>query len=308
MKIIGQKTALSYLSNGMISNRLSPSLLFTGPDGVGKRTVAMELAKKLACPQQSLSMDPVNIKGCDSCPSCRKIENQTHPDLLVVSAATQAQRVKGKPEAQTSVKIESIRQINKFLSLKPMESNRRVIIIENAHTLTMDAANALLKTLEEPPPTALLILLVLDDKLLPSTIRSRCALVPFRPLPAKDISEWLQTHHHIEEQRAQKVSELSGGSFSKAEATLDKEEPVSLSDVSLDEFFDSVAQPSFRKDGRKKAEKLISQLTLEAQEKLEKGDLHQKERIELLHKAKKQIERYVPPRLVLENLYLHIRS
>jgi len=309
MKIYSQKKVLRYLTQGLHQKRLSPSLLFVGPDSIGKRTVAMELCKTMACNTPLETGSDENFKACTTCVSCQKIEHNSHPDFLLISKELQAQLVKGKPEAQNTVKIESIRHINKFLNFKPLEIQNRLVVIDQAHTLTIEAANALLKTLEEPPPTAQLILLCTDERLLPSTIRSRCALVRFQPIPAVTLSKWLQSEFELPFDQADVISNQANGSFSRAKEYIDKKNlNYSITSIPFDEFLKTLTESSFRRDGRNMTKKILLEMTTEAQTKLEKGDTAQVDQIQFLLQARKQIDHYVPPRLVLENLYLKLNE
>ena len=213
MEILGQTNALHYLAEGMKARRLSPSLLFVGPDGVGKRRCAFELAKCFACLE---STDNAPFSRCDRCSACLRVDQNNHSDVLVINRSLQATLLKEKPETQTAIKIDSIRHLDKFLSLKPMEGQRRVVIVDEAQRMTDEAANSLLKLLEEPPNSAQIVLLALNEHTLPSTILSRCAIVRFRPIPIAILSNWLEKQHAVSEQKAQEISERAGGSFAKA--------------------------------------------------------------------------------------------
>jgi DNA polymerase-3 subunit delta' len=161
--IMGQDRALLLLQKAVAESRLSHAYLFHGLSGVGKRFTAVQFIKTLYC-----SASPRDT--CDTCTACRKIDAGNHPDVIFVT-----------PE-DTSIKIEQIRAIQRRLSFKPYENQRTTVLIESCELLSPPAANALLKTLEEPQTNALLILLTSKKEALPLTIVSRCQLVPFRPL------------------------------------------------------------------------------------------------------------------------------
>ncbi len=196
MKILGQPHVDRYLTQGLKTHRLSPSLLFVGPDGVGKRTAARELAESLS--------------------------QGSRADVLYVDRAFQASLLKEKPETQTAIKIETVRLIDKFLHLKPAEGRKRTAIIDEAHRLTIEAANALLKLLEEPPVGAQLVLVCRNEKKLPSTVLSRCAILRFRPIPAADIAGWLTQHKNIPAEKAAALALRAEGSLAKALAGLEE--------------------------------------------------------------------------------------
>lgn len=166
--ILGQEHAVLLLQKALVSARLGQAYLLYGPHGVGKRLTALQFAKTLACRVAS-------AEACDTCTSCHKIATGNHPDVVFVS-----------PDG-ASIRIEHIRAVQRQLSYKPYESQYTTMIIDGCESLTPPAANALLKTLEEPPVSALLLLLTSKKDALPLTIISRCQLVPFRPLTPSHI-------------------------------------------------------------------------------------------------------------------------
>lgn len=166
--ILGQEHALLLLQKALVSTRLGHAYLLYGPHGVGKRLTALQFVKALACRVAA-------AEACDTCTSCHKIATGNHPDVVFVS-----------PDG-ASIRIEQIRAMQRQLSYKPYESQYTTVIIDGCESFTPPAANALLKTLEEPPASALLLLLTSRKDALPLTIISRCQLVPFRPLTPSHI-------------------------------------------------------------------------------------------------------------------------
>jgi DNA polymerase-3 subunit delta' len=163
--ILGQERAIHLLQQALASARLAHAYLFYGPPGTGKKLTALQFIKTLYCHSTAL-------EACESCLSCRKIATGNHPDVLLIGATG------------TSIGIEPIRTLQQRLSYKPYESQRMTVLIDGCEGLTPPAANALLKTLEEPPGYALLLLLAGNKEALPLTVVSRCQLVPFHPLAA----------------------------------------------------------------------------------------------------------------------------
>ncbi len=161
--ILGQEHALRLLRNAVEHSRLAHAYLFAGPPGVGKHLTARQLAKAVYC-----EVEPTD--ACDTCTACRKVDADNHPDLVDI-----------KPDGM-SIRIEQVRALQQRLSFKPYEQDRIVVILDGCEFLTPPATNALLKTLEEPPGHALLLLLTGNKTALPLTIKSRCQLVPFRAL------------------------------------------------------------------------------------------------------------------------------
>jgi DNA polymerase-3 subunit delta' len=307
MNIIGHNRAIHYLREGARLDRLSPSLMFVGPDGVGKRSTAIELAKCFTCAQPEKGTD---LPRCGVCDSCRRVEEGNHLDVFVLDRKSQAAIVNEKVEAQNAIKIEAVRHVDKFLRLRPSESRRRLAVVDDAHKMSNDAANALLKVLEEPPPLAQIILCVSDEHSLPSTIRSRCAVLYFRPVAEGPLAEWLETKFALTAERAAEIADRSGGSFRKAAELKEAEEAEALDLESYDigEFFELLARTNFRKEGRRQAETAATRLIEDAERRLRDGDLSQAPRIELLLEARRRIDRNVSPKLALETLFLKLHK
>ncbi len=158
-------------------SRLPHALLLHGPAGLGKRAFAWRLTESLLCAKPGL-----DAVACGACTSCRRFSAGTHPDVLYVHPA---------PESAT-VTIDQIRDMREFVALKPHTAARKIVVLEPAEAMNLNAANALLKVLEEPPPGSVLLLVTPWLARLPATIRSRCALVPFRAPAARDAASWLR--------------------------------------------------------------------------------------------------------------------
>lgn len=163
--IIGQDRALRILLGTLKRDRVPTAMLLSGDAGIGKRLAAVNYAKALNC------LEPVDFDCCDRCISCKKIDSETHPDVSIMA-----------PENDVIV-IEEIRRVEETLSLKTYEGKKKVVIIDAAETMNIYAANAFLKTLEEPPQDSLIMLVSSNPDRLPDTIRSRCTQVRFYPLP-----------------------------------------------------------------------------------------------------------------------------
>ncbi|RME36642.1 MAG: DNA polymerase III subunit delta', partial [Thermoflexia bacterium] len=191
--IIGHDWAVRLLRRAVEEGSLSHAYLFTGPQGVGKGTLARALASALFCEGSP--------RPCGACRACRLVAAGRHPDLLWVEPATE----KGH------LSIEQIRDLQRVLSLTPNLARHRVAVLDRFEQATLAAANAFLKTLEEPPDYAVLVLLAPDaDSLLP-TIVSRCQVIALRPFPARQVEEALVTHWRVEREQARLIARLSGG-------------------------------------------------------------------------------------------------
>jgi DNA polymerase III delta' subunit len=301
--IVGQDKAVRFLRQALRAGRLSPALLFAGPPGVGKRRAARELAKALNC--ASLQEG----EPCDSCVSCRKIEEKNHPDVIELDFAKQAEWLDEKAERQTAIKIELVRMIDRHAGLKASEGAFRVVIFDPAQDLTEEAANALLKLLEEPPPRFQIILIVEDETALLSTIRSRCALVRFDRMTPEEIARHLQAQGNLSLEDARTIAGRSGGSLGQAQWEKEWagwEAPV-LEELELPEAFQWMDQFGLRQGGRSAAQTLVNILIQKECDQLSRGALASQERLRALLTASAALKQNVTPRLALEALYLRFR-
>jgi len=195
VSLAGQEKVKAVLSRSLASGRIPHAYLFRGPDGVGKKLTALLTAARLNC------LTPEGSSGCGACSSCKKLVSGNHPDVVVVS-----------PENGT-IKIDRIRELCRSLSYPPYESEMRIVIIEDVHTMTPQAANSLLKTLEEPPERNLLILTAESSRELLPTIVSRCQAVTFYGLPVEDCSRVIEHNQpEIGYAEARLLAEMAGGS------------------------------------------------------------------------------------------------
>src|SRR4051812_19456969 len=195
-EVFGHHRLIDLLKRSIAGGTLPPSLLFVGPAGVGKRKVALAVAQALNCvrlttPERHLPADGSRVDGgadaCGQCAACRRIERGVHPDVLVV-----------EPGDSGAIKIDQVRDIVERAAYRPFEGRRRVVIVDDADALVVAAQHALLKTLEEPPPCSVFILVTSRPDVLLPTVRSRCPQLRFRPLPPDDIAAALIARGHKE--------------------------------------------------------------------------------------------------------------
>lgn len=195
----GNERVVLTLRHALGGRRFPDSLLFAGSEGVGKRTLALMLAKALNCLETEGAF-------CNHCASCRKIEAGTHPDVLVVSVL----------EEKHFLQIDQIRQARKDVFYQPFEGRCRVIIIDEADRMKEDGANSILKMLEEPPPSTKIILLTARFHSLLPTIRSRCQVFSFSPLPVLLVRQFLEDHSNLSPADRDLCARLAQGSIGRA--------------------------------------------------------------------------------------------
>ncbi|MBN2125454.1 MAG: DNA polymerase III subunit delta' [Deltaproteobacteria bacterium] len=194
-QILGQERAIGFLKRVMAMEKIPHAYLFVGIRGVGKTTTARALTQAIDC------HEPRDGEGCGTCPACRQIMSGNFPDFAVLA-----------PDGQ-NIKIEQIRELGRAFSFKPLSGRYRVTVIRQAETMTEEAANSFLKTLEEPAEGNILILNVTEPLNLLPTIVSRCQKVSFRPIPLGRIREWLTEKMHMDPEAAAVLAHLSEGSL-----------------------------------------------------------------------------------------------
>ena len=245
-RVRGQRRAAQALEGFLKTRNIPSALLFAGPEGVGKTLMAREFAKALLCraPTQSLMEHGTGGSApCAVCPDCLAIEKGIHPDAKAVNAAYQASLREEDPGRQKTLRVETIRHLRQDMELQSMLGGWKLAIIENAQTLEIEAANALLKILEEPPPLTLWILAATQRERLPKTIASRCQTVAFVPLSARDI-ESLLAERGLGPEEATRLAGLCDGSMSRAlELAQSPGYPASLTEGALAPFAAADALP-----------------------------------------------------------------
>ena len=237
--VIGHVRLIDLLSRSVAGNTVPPSLLFAGPGGVGKHLTALAVAQALNCVDPVISRQS-SVDACGTCTACKRIARGVHPDVLLVG-----------PGDSGAIKIDQVRDIVDRVAYRPFEGRRRVVIIDEADALAYPAQNALLKTLEEPPPSSVLILVTSRPDMLLPTVLSRCPQLRFRLLSADDIAAALVARGHSET-KARAVAATADGSLSHA-MQASAEDVVQSRDLAHRVLAHAAAQsdPARRIDGAK---------------------------------------------------------
>ena len=203
-RIVGHGGALRLLQSYLQRTALPPALLFSGNEGIGKATLARTFASALFC-SDTQRVDDL-IEPCGACPSCRKIVRGTHADLLFVAPEEEAREIK----------IDAIRAMQERIVFRPVEAPKIVVIVDPADALNLSAANRLLKTLEEPPPYLLFLLIASRPDALPDTVRSRCQTISFSAPALSQIETLLVQMRGWSVADARLVAAMSGGRLGAA--------------------------------------------------------------------------------------------
>jgi DNA polymerase-3 subunit delta' len=193
--LLGHEWAVDMLKQHILREAVRHAYLFAGPPGLGRRTLALRFAQALNCPQPTAPGQP-----CRTCRDCKQIESMQHPDLSIVQADTEG----------GTLKVDQVREVRRSLALKPYQSKYRVALFLRFQEASEGAANALLKTLEEAPEYAILILTADSPEGLLPTITSRCEVLRLRPLPVDAIETYLQ-EYGAESEQAHLIAHVSSG-------------------------------------------------------------------------------------------------
>lgn len=197
--IVGHEKIKEHLMNAIKLNKVSHAYILNGEEGIGKKTIAAVFAKAVQCERGG-------AEPCGECHSCIQAESNNQPDIIWV-----------KHEKPSSIGVEDVRlQVNSDILIKPYSSRYKVYIIDDAQKMTVQAQNALLKTIEEPPAYGIIMLLTTNaDSFLP-TILSRCVTLNLKPLSSKEIKDYLMTHEKVPDYRAAFAAAFAQGRLGRA--------------------------------------------------------------------------------------------
>lgn len=199
--IIGNKRIKEYLETSVKQKKVSHSYLFIGTEGIGKKLFAKSFAKEILCLEDG--------KYSNKCKSCIEFETQNHPDFEII-----------EPDGN-SIKIEQIRVMQKKIQEKPIISSKKVYIINNSDKMTKEAQNCLLKTLEEPPEFAIIILIGSNESLFLDTIKSRCIILHFEQIENTELKQFMQQNYEMNNLNDD-ILKIFQGSIGKAIELKDK--------------------------------------------------------------------------------------
>jgi len=205
--IIGHQQIVEQLQHTVATDRIAGAYLFVGPTGVGKETIAGYFAQLIFCQQDA---QPPTV--CGTCLACRKVDSGNHPDLQFI-----------RPEGSL-LKIGQIRELQKRIIYEPLEASRKVYILTDVDRMNAEAENCLLKTLEEPPASSVLILLTSNIRALLPTTRSRCQILQFHPMPTQELAEILVEKFSVAPEQATPLAIAADGAIGKALTQLEKGE------------------------------------------------------------------------------------
>jgi DNA polymerase-3 subunit delta' len=198
---IGQPEALALLKHSLSAGNLAHAYLFTGAPNIGKTTLALDLARAVNCQDSE--------PPCGECQSCHRITDGKHTDITIISL--NSAKDSGETKSRVEISIDDIRELQHSASLPPYEGKCKVFIIDGAEYLSTEAANCLLKTIEEPPPHIMILLLTSEEPRLLPTVVSRCQRIELKPMPSAEIERILIESHGVDCDRAKLLAGLSQG-------------------------------------------------------------------------------------------------
>jgi len=205
--IIGHQSAVDLLQRSIAAGQIGHAYLISGPQGIGRRTLARTFAQALVCDA------PLPERPCGVCSACRRTARGIHPDVMTVSLEQQA--AVDNDSKNTHIAIDTIRELRSNLSLRPLEADWRVAILEDVELFTLHAYDALLKTLEEPPPFVVLLLIATELESVPETIRSRCRPLTLEPLSRAEVAASL-TVRGVDAAQAAMLAGITRGRIGQA--------------------------------------------------------------------------------------------
>lgn len=293
--LIGNGKVKNILKNSIQTNNLLHSYLFVGIDGIGKSLFAKEFAHMILCSSNQ-------EKPCATCKSCLEFQGGSHPDFLQIES-----------EDGKTIKIEQIRYLQEKIAEKPVTSEKKVYIIRNSDKMTREAANGLLKTLEEPPSYAVLILLTENESKLLATIKSRCTKIAFQALSQEEIKSYLQ--NQSEEKSFQMTSNMvkqCQGSIGRAIKIAEEQETYNqvekiISNIKKENITQIWKDAEILYQAKEKIMDLLDYMNVVFFEKLrEEQDMRYTKAVDVIEETKKRITDNSNYDMSIDNLLLRI--
>ena len=223
-QVYGQEHLTRQLAAGLLTGRLAHAYLLVGPPHVGKMTLAVNIAQAVNCPERDSGAP------CGECSQCQRIARGVHPDVQVIGVG----RGEEDGPARRDIRIDQVREIEGFLNLSAYEGAGKVVIIDGAELMNAAAANALLKTLEEPPAGTVLLLLTANEDALLATIRSRCRALYLKPLARAELERRLVSDYDAAPELAARLARLARGCLGQAVNALRDGEMLEQRDAELE--------------------------------------------------------------------------
>jgi len=217
-QVIGQDKILALLKRSLKERNIAHAYLFVGPHHVGKRTLALNLAQALNC-------DDLEQPPCGQCRSCLRIAAGKHADVIFSGL-----------DSKTEIGIDDMRELQRAANLPPYEGKSKVLIIDDAEYMSSEAANSLLKTLEEPPPSITWLLLASEERRLLPTIISRCQRLELKPVPLEQTRQILTQRYKADPDKAELLARISHGCFGWALSALANEEILKQRSLRIDKL------------------------------------------------------------------------
>ena len=292
-KIIGNNKIKNELIKAFNTNSIAHSYIFSGQYGIGKKQIAIEFAKMILC----LNKDNA---PCGECKSCLELENDNNPDFNII-----------KPDGK--IKIDQIRQMLEKVYEKPIISDKKVYIIDDAETMTVEAQNCLLKTLEEPPEYIVIILITSNESNLINTIKSRCLKLTFNPLENSEIKQYLEKNLDFQNV-SETMLEIFEGSIGKALKVKEKQElynniETTLSNFSCESVIDLINNATEIYKGKENINEILEYFNIyflkKAKEEYNNASKYVKA-IEIVEDTKKRLVYNSNYEMTIDNLLINI--
>lgn len=291
--LIGNEKIKSLLTGAAQTNNVLHSYLFVGIDGIGKSLFAKEFAHMVLCSSNQ-------EKPCKACKSCLEFQGESHPDFLQI-----------EPEDGKTIKIEQIRYLQEKIAEKPITSEKKVYIIQNSDKMTREAVNGLLKTLEEPPSYAILILITANESKLLATIKSRCTKIAFQSLSEEEIKTYLKTQNNEQNMTSNMIRQCQGSigraiKIGEEQETYTQVEDV-INNIKKEDITQIWKKAEVLYQAKEKIMDLLDYMNVVFFEKLrEEQDMRYTKAVGIVEETKKRITANANYDMSIDNLLLRI--